>query len=558
MDKAFTLNANELGSVPLSLIDPDPDQPRKDFDKDWISQLAQSIKTDGVIQPIVLRNKPDEPGRFFIVAGENRYRASKEAKKRNIPAVLREVDGLSKLLIQIKENHQRRDLNPMEWAQAFQVMHKTHGLKQTDIEKTLKEAGVGNFGRAYIGNTIRLLSLPEWAQDLIRYNEDFTAAHGKHLLPAMDSEKVTEALHTLYNKGDWNPTTRDLQTKIYFLFSSNHDDLTGWQTKFDFHKKCVATGCQKMRKVSTLNGHSSTFCMDKKCHAQHQADHQREQKEQQEAREHNQQEDDDSPTKITADENNRVDLDQQGINFMDYDLIENADFDITACKGCKDCHIAVSDAGTDEAEEDEACFNAKCYNEKGDRAQRASKLLIQHMRARIAEHITAEPLLAYKLVAWAAACSPDGIRQHGDEEYISSAAMWLFDEDDEDLQTLLFKHRLFNVTSFLNTDDPGYMPALAELVVNSIGKTQALEIWRHFKISIDDYRIDEHYLAEHTEKELTDMLNVVERTGGPSAAVIIAESAGKLDTLALEWRDAIGVPAEIRFAFQQLTADKED
>jgi len=223
MDKAFELKAGQLADVPLSLIDPDPEQPRKNFDDDYIEQLAASIKQDGLIQPIVLRTNPEQPGRFFIVAGENRWRASKQAKTRTIPSVLREVEGLTKLIIQLKENHQRKDLNAMEWALALQTMHKVHGLKQADIEKTLKETGVGQFGRAYISNMIRLLELPEWAQSLIR-NNAITASHGKFLLQAMASEKVMEIMRQQFMDGDdpWLPTTSQLQQQIFWKFGQNH------------------------------------------------------------------------------------------------------------------------------------------------------------------------------------------------------------------------------------------------------------------------------------------------------------------------------------------------
>ena len=122
MDKAFTINPGELAEVPLSLIDPDPDQPRKDFDEDYINnELAPSIKVSGVIQPVIVRTNPAQPGRFLLVDGENRFRASKVAKKKSIPAILREEEGLNLLMTQLK-TLQRRGLNPLEWAQSFITM----------------------------------------------------------------------------------------------------------------------------------------------------------------------------------------------------------------------------------------------------------------------------------------------------------------------------------------------------------------------------------------------------------------------------------------------------
>ncbi len=547
MDKAYELNLDELGSVPLNLIDPDPEQPRKDFDEDYIHQLAASIKKDGVIQPIVVRKNPDQPGRFFIVAGENRWRASRLAKTKTIPAVLREVEGLSKLIIQLKENHQRMGLNPMEWAQALQTMNKVHGLKQAEIEKTLKESGVGQFGRAYISNMIRLLDLPEWAQDLIRRNK-LTAAHGKHLLQAMASELVMEKMHNQFQSG-WEPTTRELQSDIYRAFNHLYIDLNGWQTSFDYREKCVKTGCQKMRKISGPDM-SVTFCLDEECHAILQAEAKKEARANKQAREP---EDggEGTPREIVISEDNRVNIQEQQLLFhRDYLYLENADFDTSGCEGCKHRHIAIEDDDTEHAEDVDSCFLLSCYLQKEDMAKRARWLLSQFMRKEIVDCFEGDEPGRLSMLAWSAAGAPNGINRIGDdeEEFVSFGIPLLYEDD---IEKILFKHRMVSLYDFM-TNEEG-LQELFNYAINELDGYNLLILYK-FRVSddINHYRIDEHYLAEHTEEELMALLNTIEWPAGSYAELTNAQNEGNLDQFIKDNADVIGVPAEIRYAYKQL------
>jgi len=549
MDTAFELKPNELGSVPLTLIDPDPDQPRKDFDDDYITELAESIKHDGVIQPIVVRSNPDQAGRFYIVAGENRWRASCQAKTKTIPAVLREVDGLTKLIIQLKENCQRKDLNPMEWALALRTMNKQHGLKQSDIEKTLKESGVTNLGRSYISNTIRLLDLPEWAQEMIRAGQ-LTAAHGKYLLPATASALVMEAIQAKLGSG-WEPTTNDLQKQIYWSFSSNHIDLTNYRTSFDYREKCVATGCQKMRKVGgPLEG---TFCLDQKCHAQHTAEERELQLERREAQACRQ--DERATQDIAVDADNKVDVNQQELSLIvDYRPLHDAPFDTANCTDCQHNHIAA-----DDDEEYPACFDLDCYHDKHSSANRANFLVNRYLRTRAIERVRHSPETAVRLLAWLAADTPAGIGHNSSgDEYIES--MWTrpLDIEDDDLQQLLFKHRLFSLGQFLDQSCDDELMEVALYAITNFHSTQLLELCKCLKVTIDDYRIDEAYLAEHTEEEITALLDSIEWAPCSLAERYNAENAGKIDQFVLDVRAEFGVPAEIRFAYERMIKEADD
>ncbi len=563
MDKPFELNPGELAAVPLELITPDPDQPRKDFDEDYIKELASSIKASGVIQPIVLRKDPDQPGRFIIIAGENRYRASKLAKLKTIDAVLREEQGLNLLLVQLKENCQRKDLNPMEWAKALQVMNKTHGLKQADIEKTLKESGVGQFGRAYISNTIRLLELPQWAQDLIKENH-ITAAHGKYMLPALASDKVTADLAAKFamteglKKSDYQPSTRDLQRDIFYMFHKHHKNLDNWETSFDYKELCVKSGCQKMRKYSWENG-TGTFCLDQACWSEKAAEYDQ----QQEAlRETERQAEEEAPPKdIVVDENNCVDIDQGELDLSDYRPFSYANFDLSVCSGCEHNHQPKGENLGRIVNGDEcACFNLPCFFAK-QRQHVDAKICVNHfLIEQIQDHIKQSPKECLQLMAWIAALCPSGVEEHDniDDEYVIYNTVYV-NEDDEDLDKALFKNNLLSARQFLKADELQFVD-LAAYMVSRIEDELIIDLVQHYKIDIDAYRIDKRYLEGFSDDQLMAWLNTFVWDEEQLTHLTDAETTDReaLEHFATYYAEQIGVPADIRFAYTLAMTPKEE
>src|SRR5215813_11392964 len=164
-----TLGPQEIS---LDLIDSNPYQTRRHIKEESLNELAESIRSSGVVQPVVLR--PGANGRFQLVAGERRWLASKKAGKRAIPAVVRQISNEQAMEITIIENLQREDLNPMEQARAFERLSREFGLTQEQIaSRTGKD-------RASIANFIRLLKLPEAVQEALE-NGLLTFGHGKVL-----------------------------------------------------------------------------------------------------------------------------------------------------------------------------------------------------------------------------------------------------------------------------------------------------------------------------------------------------------------------------------------
>jgi ParB family transcriptional regulator, chromosome partitioning protein len=159
--------------IPLESIDPNPYQTRTVMNEEQLGELAASIAANGVIQPILVR--PQANGRFQLIAGERRWRASKVAGKTTIPAILRQVSDEQAMEITIVENLQRADLNPMEQARAFERLGREFHMTQEQISlRTGKD-------RTSIGNFLRLLKLPVSVQSKIEAGE-LSFGHGRALL----------------------------------------------------------------------------------------------------------------------------------------------------------------------------------------------------------------------------------------------------------------------------------------------------------------------------------------------------------------------------------------
>lgn len=164
--------SEETNEVAIELIDPSPLQPRSVFDNGKLDELAKSIRTNGVVQPVLLRRKGS---RFELIAGERRWRAAEVAGLIKIPAVIRNVSDDKVLEIALIENIQREDLNPIEEARAYKKLIETLGLTQEMVGER-----VGR-DRSYVTNYLRLLKLPEDLQELLQSGR-ISTGHARTLL----------------------------------------------------------------------------------------------------------------------------------------------------------------------------------------------------------------------------------------------------------------------------------------------------------------------------------------------------------------------------------------
>ena len=177
------IDKKDITTIELKNIYPNQDQPRRVFDEEKIKILSESIKNYGVLQPIVL--KPDEKGKYMIIAGERRYRASKLARKVDIPAVIKDIPMKDIMEIALIENLQREELNPIEEALAYKSVIKNYSVTQEEISEAVGKS------RPHITNTLRLLNLPKQITDMIDQGQ-ITAGHGKAILRLSDENLQIE------------------------------------------------------------------------------------------------------------------------------------------------------------------------------------------------------------------------------------------------------------------------------------------------------------------------------------------------------------------------------
>lgn len=181
LEKEESSKENGISQIKLSLIDPKSDQPRKHFDKNSLEELADSIAQNGLLQPILVREYG--LGRYQIIAGERRFRASKIAGLTEIPAIILDKDDRKVAEIALIENIQREDLNPIEEAMAFKALSEEYQLTQEELSLKVGKS------RSAIANSTRLLDLPEEVLTLVASGE-LSAGHGRTLLGLKNRENM--------------------------------------------------------------------------------------------------------------------------------------------------------------------------------------------------------------------------------------------------------------------------------------------------------------------------------------------------------------------------------
>ncbi len=185
--------------IPVDEIEPNPAQPRKNFSHEEMEELANSIRTYGIIQPLILTQITSLQGgekgiKYQLVAGERRWRAAKILSLTSVPAIIRKVKDIEKLELTLVENIQRKDLNPMERARAFQRLISEFNLTQEEVARKIGKA------RATVANTLRLLNLPESVQGAIE-EEKISEGHAKALLAVETPEKQKALLKRILGLG---------------------------------------------------------------------------------------------------------------------------------------------------------------------------------------------------------------------------------------------------------------------------------------------------------------------------------------------------------------------
>lgn len=192
---AQDVGTTDVRRLPITSIFPNPQQPRRTFDPEGLKDLARSIKTQGVLQPILVRRMPGgKRDEYELVAGERRWRASQMAGLTEIPAMIRNLDDEESLAIALIENLQREDLNPIEEARGLRELQERLSLSQEELANRVGKS------RPAVANALRLLSLPESIQDDI-LKGGLSAGHARAILAIADQEAQLALMERIAHLG---------------------------------------------------------------------------------------------------------------------------------------------------------------------------------------------------------------------------------------------------------------------------------------------------------------------------------------------------------------------
>ena len=240
LDAIFAENTDETTegavSVKISEIEPNRDQPRKEFDSEALSELADSISQHGVLQPLLLR--PLLTGGYRIVAGERRWRAARMAGLNEVPAVVREMTDAEEMLFALIENLQREDLTPLEEARGYRTLIEAQDFTQEEVSQAVGKS------RPAVTNALRLLNLPEDIQQMLEKGE-ITAGHARTLL----SFKREEDMRLAAQKAKEGASVRELENLAKRLNQQKEETPPAKPKNRYFEEAQLAVGEYLNRKV---------------------------------------------------------------------------------------------------------------------------------------------------------------------------------------------------------------------------------------------------------------------------------------------------------------------
>lgn len=195
----------EVRRIPLDAIVPNPLQPRQEFAEDELKELVASIRENGLLQPLVVRPSPRAANRFELVAGERRFRSLQALAWTDAPAMVREVDDETLLVLALVENLQREALNPLEEAEGFQSLIDRFAMTQEEVAKAVGKS------RSAVANTLRLLGLPHSVRRMVAAGE-LSQGHARALLSLEDPVQIAAVAKEAVRKG-WSVRETERQTR---------------------------------------------------------------------------------------------------------------------------------------------------------------------------------------------------------------------------------------------------------------------------------------------------------------------------------------------------------
>ncbi len=218
--ETVNINSSSVTLIDINLIEPNTQQPRRQFNEQTLEELANSIKNYGVIQPVIVKKNNDF---YELIAGERRWRASKIAGLKEIPAVIKEYDDNQIFEIALAENLQREDLNPMEEAAGYGKLSKDFNLSQDEIADRVGKS------RSAVANAMRLLSLDERVQEFVK-NEKISAGHARTILALKDGDEQFEIAKNIIDTGI---SVRETEKIVKNLLSSKNKKVKNKNSNLD-------------------------------------------------------------------------------------------------------------------------------------------------------------------------------------------------------------------------------------------------------------------------------------------------------------------------------------
>jgi ParB family chromosome partitioning protein len=237
------INSSNYKLVPIELIEPGPWQPRKMFDKNSIQTLSESIKKQGIIQPVVLKTKKNNPNKYFLIAGERRWRAAQLAKIHHIPAIIRDDVEENKIPeLALVENIQRSELNAIEEAEGYLSLINKYNYTQEEVSKAVSKS------RSHIANMIRILTLTDLAKNLLEENK-LSIGQLRPLIGNKDCDEIIKIIlkkklsarevENLVKKGIKSKVSKQIKKSIDIVnLQKSLSEICGINITIDFdHKK---------------------------------------------------------------------------------------------------------------------------------------------------------------------------------------------------------------------------------------------------------------------------------------------------------------------------------
>ena len=241
-DNGFGL-AQENGTVlRLTEIEPNRNQPRKEFDEQALSELADSIREHGIIQPLLVR--PLETGGYQLVAGERRWRAARMIGLTEVPVVIKEMTETEVMELALIENLQRQDLNPLEEAAGYRELMTTYGLTQDQVAKRVGKS------RSAVANCLRLLTVPEEIQPFLRSGQ-LSAGHVKALAGMSDREEMVRIAKSAADKG---LSVREVERQVQSFTAPRPSSPSGEEKEVFYKELELAMNVELGRKVRIRPG----------------------------------------------------------------------------------------------------------------------------------------------------------------------------------------------------------------------------------------------------------------------------------------------------------------